>query len=261
MNLKSVPVDGRRRRPSASATTRGRSWATPTRRCRSTSRRGATASMSTRPATPASTSATSMPSRDTPLARRPATAEKAATSTEELYRPREPGAKFVGVDIPAAHGVDVYIFAGPDMRQAVQRYNLFSGGGCLPPMWGLGVWYRASTELGQKEVLSFPARVPRAAYSVRCLRAGAWLALARLFVFLRLEPAVSRSRRLLRETQRAGLQAEPVGTRLHPPELAALSAASSVVRRLQGVGRPGARLRHVRGPENVRRLPRQNAGR
>ena len=22
------------------------------------------------------------------------------------------------------------------------RYNLFSGGGCLPPMWGLGMWYR-----------------------------------------------------------------------------------------------------------------------
>ncbi|MDE7325153.1 MAG: DUF5110 domain-containing protein, partial [Lachnospiraceae bacterium] len=22
------------------------------------------------------------------------------------------------------------------------RYNLFAGGGCLPPMWGLGIWYR-----------------------------------------------------------------------------------------------------------------------
>jgi alpha-D-xyloside xylohydrolase len=49
----------------------------------------------------------------------------------------------------------VYLFAGPDLRGAVQRYNLFSGGGCLPPMWGLGVWYRASTELGQKEVVNF----------------------------------------------------------------------------------------------------------
>jgi alpha-D-xyloside xylohydrolase len=93
--------------------------------------------------------------RDAPVAAKPATGEKAATSTEELYRPRELGAKFVGVDIPSAKGVDVYVFSGPDMRHAVQRYNLFSGGGCLPPMWGLGLWYRASTELGQKEVLNF----------------------------------------------------------------------------------------------------------
>jgi len=93
--------------------------------------------------------------RDAPVAPKPASGEKVATSTAELYGPREPGAKFVGVDLPSAKGVDVYVIAGPDMRQAVQRYNLFSGGGCLPPMWGLGVWYRASTELGQKEVMNF----------------------------------------------------------------------------------------------------------
>jgi alpha-D-xyloside xylohydrolase len=93
--------------------------------------------------------------RDAPAAPKPATGEKVATSTEDLYRPRELGAKFVGVDVPSAKGVEVYVFSGPDMRQAVQRYNLLSGGGCLPPMWGLGVWYRASAELGQKEVLSF----------------------------------------------------------------------------------------------------------
>lgn len=48
----------------------------------------------------------------------------------------------VHIEIPAARGVDVYLFEGPGMREAVQRYNLFSGGGCLPPLWGLGVWYR-----------------------------------------------------------------------------------------------------------------------
>ncbi|MCE5269020.1 MAG: DUF5110 domain-containing protein [Planctomycetaceae bacterium] len=77
-----------------------------------------------------------------------------ATSTADLYRPRELNGQFVGVDIPAARGVDVYLIGGPDMRGAVQRYNLFSGGGCLPPLWGLGVWYRGSTELGQKEIES-----------------------------------------------------------------------------------------------------------
>ena len=66
-----------------------------------------------------------------------------ATGTSEIYKPRELSGKRVIIDIPTARGVDVYIFAGPDLRSAVQRYNLFSGGGCLPPMWGLGVWYRA----------------------------------------------------------------------------------------------------------------------
>lgn len=47
------------------------------------------------------------------------------------------------IEVPAVAGVDLYLFAGPDIKTAVQRYNLFSGGGCLPPLWGLGVWYRA----------------------------------------------------------------------------------------------------------------------
>ncbi len=49
----------------------------------------------------------------------------------------------VEVEIPRAPGVDIYLFAGPTMIEAVQRYNLFSGGGVLPPEWGLGFWYRA----------------------------------------------------------------------------------------------------------------------
>lgn len=63
----------------------------------------------------------------------------------ELYKARRLKGRYCVVDIPAAKGVDVYVFGGPDLRGAVQRYNLFSGGGCLPPMWGLGVWYRGST--------------------------------------------------------------------------------------------------------------------
>lgn len=46
------------------------------------------------------------------------------------------------IDLKAVEGVDFYVFAG-NVKQVVQRYNLFSGGGCLPPMWGLGVWYRS----------------------------------------------------------------------------------------------------------------------
>ena len=45
------------------------------------------------------------------------------------------------IDIPGAKGITLYYFAG-NISETVKRYNLFSGGGCLMPMWGLGVWYR-----------------------------------------------------------------------------------------------------------------------
>jgi len=65
-----------------------------------------------------------------------------ATSTDELYRPRQIAEKTMLVDIPSGEGVDVYVFAGPAMADAVRRYNLFAGGGPVPPLWGLGMFYR-----------------------------------------------------------------------------------------------------------------------
>ena len=47
------------------------------------------------------------------------------------------------IEIPNCQGVDLYFFEGPAMLDAVRRYNIFSGGGCLPPLWALGNWYRA----------------------------------------------------------------------------------------------------------------------
>ncbi len=61
------------------------------------------------------------------------------------------------VEVPEAEGVDVYVFGGPSMRQAVQRYNLFSGGGALPPRWGLGMWYRVKADYKQDDVLKLAA--------------------------------------------------------------------------------------------------------
>jgi len=84
-------------------------------------------------------------------------AGKIATSTEELYRARELREKTMVVDVPAARGVDVYIFAGPTMLDAVQRYNLFSGGGALPPLWGLGVHYRGFASYGATDSLALAA--------------------------------------------------------------------------------------------------------
>ena len=56
------------------------------------------------------------------------------------------------IDIKAVDGVELYLFAG-NVKQVVQRYNLFAGGGCLPPMWGLGIWYRTYGGSDEEKVL------------------------------------------------------------------------------------------------------------
>jgi alpha-D-xyloside xylohydrolase len=58
------------------------------------------------------------------------------------------------VEVPSAPGVDVYLFAGPSMLEAVRRYNLFAGGGPMPPEWGLGFWYRASSNAADHDILA-----------------------------------------------------------------------------------------------------------
>lgn len=49
-------------------------------------------------------------------------------------------------------GANIYLFAGPTMQQVIQRYNLFCGGGVLPPRWGLGFWHRTPTLYSEREV-------------------------------------------------------------------------------------------------------------
>ena len=79
-----------------------------------------------------------------------------ALSTEALYAARrsEEHVEMI-VEVPAASGVDLYLFGGPAMREAVQRYNLFSGGGCVPPRWALGPWYRVRGDFTQEQVAAF----------------------------------------------------------------------------------------------------------
>ena len=60
----------------------------------------------------------------------------------------------VTVEVPHAPGVDVYLFAGPQMIDTVRRYNVFSGGGVLPPDWGLGFWYRMDARATQQSALA-----------------------------------------------------------------------------------------------------------
>jgi alpha-D-xyloside xylohydrolase len=60
----------------------------------------------------------------------------------------------ITVEVPRASGVDVYLFAGPAMVDAVRRYNVFSGGGIAPPEWGLGFWYRMDARGTQQSALA-----------------------------------------------------------------------------------------------------------
>ncbi len=52
-----------------------------------------------------------------------------------------------------AEGAEVYVFGGPTAMNAVQRYNLFNGGGYLPPKWGLGFTQRVPTLYSQEDII------------------------------------------------------------------------------------------------------------
>jgi alpha-D-xyloside xylohydrolase len=67
---------------------------------------------------------------------------------------KESDTGYVIIDVPTAPGVDLYLFAGPGMLDAVRRYNVFSGGGFIPPEWGLGFWYRNLARANQQDVLT-----------------------------------------------------------------------------------------------------------
>jgi alpha-D-xyloside xylohydrolase len=77
---------------------------------------------------------------------------KIALTTIDLYGKRHTASNEVSICIKGTEGVELYVFAGPGMRTVMQRYNLFSGGGALPPLWGLGFKYRAKATFNDKQV-------------------------------------------------------------------------------------------------------------
>ncbi|MCK9641462.1 MAG: DUF5110 domain-containing protein [Prolixibacteraceae bacterium] len=50
-------------------------------------------------------------------------------------------------------GTEIYLFAGPTPLDAVRRFNLFNGGGCLPPRWGLGFTQRVKSLFTADQVI------------------------------------------------------------------------------------------------------------
>lgn len=50
-----------------------------------------------------------------------------------------------------AGGIELVAFTGTDLQDIVSRYNLFSGGGAMPPLWGLGFWHRVPSKFSADE--------------------------------------------------------------------------------------------------------------
>lgn len=67
----------------------------------------------------------------------------------------------VSILVPAP-GTEIYLFAGPTPMDVVRRYNLFCGGGTLPPRWGLGFTQRTkklyTADDVEKEAAEFERR-------------------------------------------------------------------------------------------------------
>ena len=72
-------------------------------------------------------------------------------NTDRTWTPA-PRSDAVEVVLPA-RGVTLYVFAGPTPLNAIQRYNLYSGGGVLPPKWGLGFHHRLPTRATAEDVI------------------------------------------------------------------------------------------------------------
>ncbi|MGM0881034.1 MAG: TIM-barrel domain-containing protein [Bacillota bacterium] len=180
--------------------------------------------------------------------------EQKAIGTSEIelygYQATE-GDRSVIVDIPAAEGIDVYLFEGPDMVKAVQRYNLFSGGGVLPPMWGLGMWYRAYSAAKSEDVMRLAEgfREDGMPVDVFGFEPG-WQTKAYSCSFLWDEgrfPNYDKMRLVWHELPR-----EPVGAPFRSPVIADVREAAALFRRLRGVGRTCSGLVHPSGKGRFR---------
>jgi alpha-D-xyloside xylohydrolase len=71
-------------------------------------------------------------------------------NTDKSWSSR-PYSDAVEISVPAA-GVEVYMFAGLTSLDAIKRFNLFNGGGVLPPRWGLGFTQRVKSLYTSEEV-------------------------------------------------------------------------------------------------------------
>jgi len=63
------------------------------------------------------------------------------------------------IEIPVAKGVDLYYITGDTVGDIVAQYNLLSGGGCMPPLWGLGNFYRCDMTFCDKQIIAMAQKI------------------------------------------------------------------------------------------------------
>jgi len=83
-------------------------------------------------------------------------------NTDNTWSSR-PYSDAVEIYIPA-EGVEFYVFAGTNSLDAVKRYNLFCGGGTLPPRWGLGFTQRVQKLYTADDVMKEAAEFEEKGY-------------------------------------------------------------------------------------------------
>jgi len=86
---------------------------------------------------------------------RPPEVDRNPPKDEIASQPGKWQANPMGDSVEAAisgSGLEVILFAGDSMLEVVQRYNLYSGGGALPPLWGLGFWHRVHAHHDAEQV-------------------------------------------------------------------------------------------------------------
>ena len=77
-------------------------------------------------------------------------AESKDRNTNKKWSP-SPKSDNIEIIIPD-DGVELVLFSGKNIQETVQKFNLYCGGGFIPPKWGLGFWQRTPTLYGEKEV-------------------------------------------------------------------------------------------------------------
>jgi alpha-D-xyloside xylohydrolase len=91
---------------------------------------------------------------DQTLIKQQDSSNKIVLNTIDLYGKKYSRSDEVSILTKGTKGVELYIFDGPSMMEVMQRYNLFSGGGALPPMWGLGFEYRNKASFTDSQVIA-----------------------------------------------------------------------------------------------------------
>ena len=77
----------------------------------------------------------------------------AADKLEDLYAVRSETCTYMSVRIPAAKGIDIYLFEGATITDIVAQYNMLAGGGCTAPEWGLRMRYRAYHKWDSEKIM------------------------------------------------------------------------------------------------------------